>query len=140
MESKFEWNDELVSEFVNSDHINERFALKDAIEQFKASKQRKPLWKSCDGIPVYHGDHYFWVDSEMIIRQGKADQSFIIDMIRKSFTTSEAALSYIDENEKKYSIKDVREAYLKQFDKVFNGCNVAEFKMVDFISELQKKK
>jgi len=133
MESKeFEWSDELRLEFFYFAYTRSYSETKGSIfEQFKASKERKPLFVTQDGKEVFEGD-FFWTVKFNLKEPFRCYASHGKEDGWIDFSTREAAETYISENAKLYSIKDVREAVIS-----IPGLS---YVMGNLISELQKRK
>lgn len=132
---EFVWTDELVAEFTSwsltkSPTMQGRYA---DIEQFKASKQRKPLFTTEDGKQIFKGDVYWFVvinnnfDITSTIACGSERQ---IDQC-KDFSTEAAAREYVRLNKPMYSLNDVKKTWV-EITGVFN--------LEVFIKELEKLK
>ena len=116
---KFEWTDKLVAEYVNSlipplEQIG-RGLINNAItgnkmEQFKASKLRKPILVTEDGKPQFEGDRPWYV-TEKYHLGGAADlvnnKAYHPASNYKYFSTQEIAEQYIIENKPCLSVNDV---------------------------------
>jgi len=119
-EKEFVWDDETVLEFNVSNYSTIR-PLREGLEQFKASKQRKPFITE-DGKNLNEGEDLFFVrcklcdtSCEPLFIYGKTGSCWTIETLStdnyKYFSTEQAAKDYIELNEKRYSIKDIETAY-----------------------------
>lgn len=105
---EFVWTDELALEFSVSPYATIS-PLRDGLEQFKASKQRKPLFVTEDGKQIFDGDEYWyvWVESDYEIIKHKAKSCTIKEDGIKDFSTEAAAKQYVRQNKPMYSLNDI---------------------------------
>ncbi len=110
---EFVWTDELVVEFTS-------WSLKDAhtmqgryadIEQFKASKQRKPVFVTDNGVGIFNNDEYFFVDERYNVLSGYCSRFSGGRKDYKYFSTRELAEAYVSEHKPRFSLYDIKKAY-----------------------------
>lgn len=124
-ENPFVWTDELALEFANS-------TIRD-IEQFKASKQRKPLFVTEDGVEVFEfGVELVCVEKDFNIRKAYISPFASPIKCNKYFSTEAAAREYVRLNKPMYSLNDIGDAWGKL-------CHEA-FTYDQLITELEKLK
>lgn len=104
----FEWTDELALEFSVSPYATIS-PLRKGLEDFKASKQRKPIFTTEDGVDIFDGDGYFIVNKlYFTIAERFAYPELVVEPHRHAhYSTREAAQAYVDRNEKRFSQEDI---------------------------------
>jgi len=125
-EKEFVWDERLVEECLLFDLESDHSNVKEVIEQFKASKQRKVLFV------VFTKIGFGYPDWEVV--EGFGVRGLNWNNTVKDFSTREAAQQYITDHQPRYSLKDVRESATiatKHLDKRI---------IDDIISELKNKK
>lgn len=129
---EFVWTDELALEFSVSPYSTIS-PLRNGLEQFKASKQRKCLFTTEDRVNIYHGDTYWYVevDNNFDITRTTACSSEQQIPECKDFSTEAAAREYVRLNKPMYSLNDVKKTWLEY---------VGVFNLEIFIEHLQKLK
>lgn len=98
------------------------------------TKVKPVLFKTLDGIDIFEGDTIFYIFNDLTplknagyvkkwqVIENKASNGNFGNDYYKVFSTEIAAKNYKTENEKKYSLKDVREAMSgKYFDMGYNS-------------------
>lgn len=73
---------------------------------------KEPLFVTEDGVNVFKYDYFYYVSKYGICYKGYARELSATNKEFKYFSTPEAAKKYIDQNEPKFSAKDVEEALL----------------------------
>lgn len=107
------WSDETKQEFYDF-CMNKKgtgYYLDGAIQEFVASKQRKPLFTTEDGKQIFKGDVYWYVevDNNFDITSTVACSSERQIPECKYFSTESAAREYVRLNKSMYSLSDVRQ-------------------------------
>ena len=116
---EFVWTDELVKEF------GRQWAAgilpdENPIEQFKASKQRKPLFVTEDGVDVFEdGAELICVEKDFSTRKAYISPFASPIECNKYFFTEAAAIEYVRLNKPMYSLNDVGDAWEKLFHEAF---------------------
>ena len=130
---EFVWTDELALEFSVSPYSTIS-PLRNGLEQFKASKQRNPLFTTEDGKQIFKGDVYWYVelDNNFDITSTVACSSERQIDECKDFSTEPAAREYVRLNKPMYSLNDIGDAWEKL-------CHEA-FTYDQLITELEKLK
>lgn len=111
---EFVWTDELVMDFLNFTFMKAPLFQggRADMEQFKASKQSKPILTTEDGVDKYEGGAMYWVGRKTL-NMGHVGYIFN-DSIKKShlynyvyFSSEEAAKDFILMNKPCLSVNDV---------------------------------
>lgn len=126
---EFVWTDELALEFSVSPYSTIS-PLRNGLEQFKASKQRKCLFTTEDGKQIFKEDIYFLVDTSWLLNRLMAHGNHGI-YEGKRFSTEAAAREYVRLNKPMYSLNDVKKTWLEY---------VGVFNLEVFITKLEKLK
>ena len=140
VKEEFVWTDELVlqaARHYKSEYDDTRGEIrgKEIIEQFKASKQRKPvLFVSEDRVECFEGDKMVLLSTEnwkIAVDIAVCANPFAGDNGQfKYFAKQELAQAYIDLHKPQYSEQMVRDAW---------GNKVQILTASEFISELKKQ-
>lgn len=129
---EFVWTDELALEFSVSPYATIS-PLRNGLEQFKASKQRKPLFVTEDGVDVFEdGAELICVEKDFSTRKAYISPFASPIECNKYFFTEAAAIEYVRLNKPMYSLNDVGDAWEKL-------CHEA-FTYDQLITELEKLK
>lgn len=68
-------------------------------------KSKQPLFKTEDGVDIYEGDEYYYVDGYYLLRKSISSKTLFTD--KRSFSTKEKAEEYIIMNKPCLSINDI---------------------------------
>ena len=80
---------------------------------YNLNKPEKPLFTTEDGVDIYSGDKFYFVNENWVTMTTRGGDDFIKKNWRAAFSTSENADKYIEENKPRYSKADIKEAIKK---------------------------
>lgn len=89
-------------------------------------KHRQPVLTTVDGVDLYEGDTYYCVNSSFNIYKWVLYKNLIQENV-KIFSSEIAAKNYLKENEKKYSLNDIKEGLQNYLYSSFERNKVKEY-------------